>query len=72
MYEATQTCLSVCTFEVNICGFFSHCLMCVCVCVAGSGKNHKDAASVRASHPIPAACGVHYFEMRVISKGRDG
>lgn len=43
--------------------------MCVCV---GSGKNHKDAASVRASHPIPAACGVYYFEIRVISKGRDG
>ena len=43
----------------------------VCVCV-GSGKNHKDAASVRASHPIPAACGVYYFEIRVISKGRDG
>ena len=38
----------------------------------GSGKNHKDAASVRAAYPIPAACGVYYFEVRVISKGRDG
>ena len=38
----------------------------------GSGKNHKDAASVRAGHPIPAACGVYYFEIKVISKGRDG
>ncbi|MEQ2157975.1 Ran-binding protein 9, partial [Goodea atripinnis] len=26
------------------------------------GKTPKDAASVRATHPIPAACGVYYFE----------
>ena len=40
--------------------------------LVGSGKNHKDAASVRTAHPIPAACGVYYFEIKVISKGRDG
>ncbi|GBM39134.1 Ran-binding protein 9 [Araneus ventricosus] len=38
----------------------------------GSGKNHKDAASVRATHPIPAACGLYYFEVKIVSKGRDG
>lgn len=38
----------------------------------GTGKNHKDAASVRATHPIPAACGVYYFEVKIVSKGRDG
>eukprot|EP00112_Aurelia_sp_Birch-Aquarium-sp1_P011055 Seg2333.2 transcript_id=Seg2333.2/GoldUCD/mRNA.D3Y31 product="Ran-binding protein 9" protein_id=Seg2333.2/GoldUCD/D3Y31 len=38
----------------------------------GVGKNPKDAASVRATHPIPAACGLYYFEIKVISKGRDG
>lgn|SRR6218665_1899536 len=38
----------------------------------GSGKNHKDAASVRATHPIPGACAIYYFEVKVISKGRDG
>lgn len=38
----------------------------------GQGKNHKDAASVRSTHPIPAACGVYYFEVKIISKGRDG
>jgi hypothetical protein len=27
---------------------------------------------VRTAHPIPAACGVYYFEIKVISKGRDG
>ncbi|KAK5889595.1 hypothetical protein CesoFtcFv8_015587 [Champsocephalus esox] len=35
-------------------------------------KTPKDAASVRATHPIPAACGVYYFEVKIISKGRDG
>ncbi|XP_022691543.1 ran-binding protein 9-like isoform X1 [Varroa jacobsoni] len=38
----------------------------------GTGKNHKDAASVRATHPIPAACGIYYFEVKIVSKGRDG
>ena len=39
---------------------------------AGTAKNHKDAASVRTTHPIPASCGVYYFEVKVVSKGRDG
>ncbi|XP_067003264.1 ran-binding protein 9 isoform X2 [Anabrus simplex] len=38
----------------------------------GHGKAHKDAASVRATHPIPAACGLYYFEVKIFSKGRDG
>lgn len=38
----------------------------------GVGKTPKDAASVRATHPIPATCGLYYFEIKVISKGRDG
>lgn len=42
------------------------------VSYAGQGKNHKDAGSVRATNPIPAACGLYYFEVKVISKGRDG
>ncbi|ELR49980.1 Ran-binding protein 9, partial [Bos mutus] len=36
------------------------------------GKTPKDAASVRATHPIPAACGIYYFEVKIVSKGRDG
>lgn len=39
---------------------------------AGHGKTHKDAASVRATHPIPPACGLYYFEVKIVSKGRDG
>lgn len=38
----------------------------------GLGKTHKDAASVRTDHPIPAACGIYYYEVKIISKGRDG
>ncbi|RUS75825.1 hypothetical protein EGW08_016417 [Elysia chlorotica] len=38
----------------------------------GVGKTHKDAASVRATHSIPASCGIYYFEVKIISKGRDG
>lgn len=38
----------------------------------GVGKTHNDAASVRTTHPIPAACGLYYFEVKIISKGRDG
>jgi len=39
---------------------------------SGVGKTHKDAASVRATNAIPAACGIYYFEVRIVSKGRDG
>ncbi|XP_046434408.1 ran-binding protein 9 [Neodiprion fabricii] len=38
----------------------------------GYGKTHKDAASVRTMHSIPAACGLYYFEVKIVSKGRDG
>lgn len=42
------------------------------VLCSGHGKTPKDAASVRATHPIPAACGIYYFEVKIVSKGRDG
>uniref|UniRef100_A0A5S6QF45 B30.2/SPRY domain-containing protein n=1 Tax=Trichuris muris TaxID=70415 RepID=A0A5S6QF45_TRIMR len=38
----------------------------------GPGKSHKDAAAVRANFYIPVACGLFYFEITIISKGRDG
>lgn len=38
----------------------------------GPGKTHKDAASVRTDYPIPPACGIYYYEVKIISKGRDG
>lgn len=42
------------------------------IILLGSGKNHKDAASVRTVHSIPNTCGIYYFEVQLISKGRDG
>jgi len=38
----------------------------------GNGKTHKEASSVRATHSIPASCGIYYFEVKIVSKGRDG
>lgn len=43
-----------------------------CSFISGVGKSHNDAASVRTPYPIPAACGLYYFEVKIISKGRDG
>ncbi|KAF2732669.1 Ran-binding protein-like protein [Polyplosphaeria fusca] len=39
---------------------------------AGSQKSHDEAASVRADHPMPRQCGIYYFEVTVMSKGKDG
>ena len=38
----------------------------------GNGKAHKDAASVRTLVPIPPSCMLYYFEIKILSKGRDG
>ncbi|XP_060651484.1 ran-binding proteins 9/10 homolog [Drosophila nasuta] len=39
----------------------------------GSGKTHMETAgSVRTAYPIPSSCGLYYFEVRIISKGRNG
>ena len=32
----------------------------------GNGKSHKEASSVRATHPIPASCGIYYFEVKIL------
>lgn len=38
----------------------------------GIGKTLKDASSVRATHFIPQNCLLYYFEVKIVSKGRDG
>lgn len=40
--------------------------------VIGAGKPQNDAASVRTAHPIPPACGIYYFEVKIISKSKNG
>lgn len=38
----------------------------------GQGKSDNDAGTVRANSSISAACGIFYYEIRVLNKGRDG
>lgn len=35
-------------------------------------KHDHDAAAVRADHPMPAQCGIYYFEITIQSKPREG
>lgn len=39
---------------------------------AGAQKTHDEAASVRADFPMPRQCGIYYYEVTVVSKGKDG
>lgn len=39
---------------------------------SGSAKASSDeGAAVRADHPMPRECGIYYFEITVLSKGKD-
>lgn len=38
----------------------------------GPGTDDRDAAAVRTDHPIPANCPLYYFEIEILSAGRDG
>lgn len=38
----------------------------------GAQKTHDEAAAVRADYPMPRQCGICYYEVTVISKGKDG
>ncbi|KAF2006491.1 SPRY-domain-containing protein [Amniculicola lignicola CBS 123094] len=39
---------------------------------AGAQKNHDEAASLRADFPMPRQCGIYYYEVTIMSKGKDG
>ncbi|KAJ8105068.1 hypothetical protein OPT61_g10403 [Boeremia exigua] len=39
---------------------------------SGSQKTHDEAASVRADCAMPRQCGIYYYEVTVVSKGKDG
>jgi hypothetical protein len=39
---------------------------------SGSPKAHDEAAAVRADFPMPRQCGIYYYEITVISKGKEG
>ena len=39
----------------------------------GLSKLHDhEAAAARADHPMPPQCGIYYFEVTIISKGKEG
>ena len=44
----------------------------IILALAGKGTEDKDAVSVRTDHPVPPNCGLFYFEVTVVSKGRKG
>lgn len=37
-----------------------------------SCSGDRDAAAARTIHPIPAACGIYYYEVTILSKGQKG
>ncbi|CAI6339776.1 unnamed protein product [Periconia digitata] len=39
---------------------------------SGSQKSHDEAASIRSDYSMPRQCGIYYYEVTVISKGKDG
>jgi hypothetical protein len=38
----------------------------------GGAKPNDEAAAVRADYPMPKACGIYYFEVTIVSKGKEG
>ena len=39
----------------------------------GALRTHEhEAAAARADHPMPSQCGIYYYEVTIISKGKDG
>lgn len=40
--------------------------------MAGPADEDKDAASVRADHPVPFDVSLYYYEVQVVNKGRHG
>lgn len=42
------------------------------VAYTGPGRNDTDVAAIRANHCMPPQSGLFYFEVKIISKGREG
>ncbi|KAK4895336.1 hypothetical protein LTR27_006679 [Elasticomyces elasticus] len=38
----------------------------------GVTKTSDEAASIRVDHPMPKECGIYYFEVTILSRGKDG
>jgi len=44
----------------------------LCLKYQGPGKRNEDAAAARTLFPVPSGCAIFYFEIKVVSAGRDG
>ncbi|KAK4555802.1 hypothetical protein LTR86_007022 [Recurvomyces mirabilis] len=38
----------------------------------GNCKTSDEAASIRSDHPMPKECGIYYYEITILSRGKDG
>jgi len=38
----------------------------------GTAKPQDEAAAIRSDHPMPRECGLYYFEVTVLGKGKEG
>ena len=57
---------------VKVAEFLKFCLFLSASFTPGPGDEDKDAASVRAEHPVPFDVSLYYYEVQVVNKGRDG
>jgi len=57
---------------VKVAEFLKFCLLLSVNFTPGPGDEDKDAASVRAEHPVPFDVSLYYYEVQVVNKGRDG
>jgi Ran-binding protein 9/10 len=39
---------------------------------SGPTKTQDEAAAIRADHPMPRQAGIYYYEITVVSKGKEG
>ena len=37
----------------------------------GTTRTADEGAAIRSDHPIPPECGIYYYEITVLSKGKD-
>lgn len=54
---------------MNMSVSFSNSFFCL---LLGTGRNNHDAAAVRSTFTAKPQCGIFYFEIEIVSKGRDG
>jgi hypothetical protein len=44
----------------------------IIVTLGPHSSGEKDAAAARTDYPIPAACGIYYYEIEIVDKGHKG